>query len=65
MSTFTFDGPLGLGADAVLKGTLFLALLFLASPALHRLSAGARHVVWGSGLRRRLGYRTPEKCSVR
>ncbi|MEP6744196.1 MAG: M56 family metallopeptidase, partial [Gemmatimonadota bacterium] len=50
MSTFTFDGPLGLGADAVLKGTLFLALLFLASPALHRLSAGARHLVWGSGL---------------
>lgn len=34
MSLWTFEGPLGLLVDAVLKGTLFLAVLFLFTPAL-------------------------------
>lgn len=50
MNALTFTGPAGLLVDAVLKGTLFLTLLFLASPLLQRLSAGARHLVWGTGL---------------
>ena len=43
-------GPIGGFVEAVLKGTLFLGLLFLAHPFLRRLSAGARHLVWGAGL---------------
>ena len=50
MILLMLTGPAGLVVDAVAKGTLFLLLLFLASPLLHRLSAGARHVVWGAGI---------------
>jgi HEAT repeat protein/beta-lactamase regulating signal transducer with metallopeptidase domain len=50
MSTFTLTGPAGLVVDAVLKGTLFLGLLFIASPLLRKLSAGSRHLVWGTAL---------------
>ena len=50
MSFLTLDGPMGLIAEAVLKGTLFLLLLFVAAPLLRRFSAGTRHLVWGMGL---------------
>jgi HEAT repeat protein/beta-lactamase regulating signal transducer with metallopeptidase domain len=50
MSTLALDGTLGLVAEGVLKGTLLLLLLFLASPLLHRLSAGTRALAWGFGL---------------
>lgn len=50
MNLLTLTGPAALVVDAVLKGTLFLAVLFLIGPVLHRLSAGARHIVWGTGL---------------
>ena len=50
MNLLALTGPAGLVVDAVVKGTLFLLFLFLATPLLHRLSAGARHVVWGAGI---------------
>lgn len=50
MNLLTLTGPAAVVVDAVLKGTLFLAVLFLIGPLLHRLSAGARHIVWGTGL---------------
>jgi len=50
MNPFTLTGPAGIVVDAVLKGTLFLTLLFVASPLLRKLSAGSRHLVWGTAL---------------
>ena len=50
MNLLTQTGAMGVVIDAVAKGTLFLLLLFLLTPILHRLSAGARHVVWGAGI---------------
>ncbi len=50
MNLFELQGTAGMLFDTILKGTLFLTLLFLASPLLHRLSAGTRHLVWGTAL---------------
>jgi HEAT repeat protein/beta-lactamase regulating signal transducer with metallopeptidase domain len=50
MNAHLLDGTFGLVIEGVLKGTLLLLLLFLASPLLHRLSAGTRALAWGFGL---------------
>ena len=50
MNLFALDGLAGLVFDTVLKGTLYLALLLLANPLLRRLSAGTKHLIWGTAL---------------
>jgi HEAT repeat protein/beta-lactamase regulating signal transducer with metallopeptidase domain len=50
MNLFALDGLAGLVVDTVLKGTLFLSLLLLANPLLRRLSAGTKHLIWGTAL---------------
>jgi HEAT repeat protein/beta-lactamase regulating signal transducer with metallopeptidase domain len=50
MNLFELQGTAGIFFDTILKGTLFLSLLFLATPLLRRLSAGTRHLVWGTAL---------------